>query len=56
MTKDCDIEKNIDNKKILSKLQEKGVRSLKNLFLIQIAHLNQVQSATQSSKTSEQTI
>ena len=53
MTKGCDIKKIQILKKILSKLYKEGVPTLKNWFLFEIGHLNQIQSGLQSSKMSE---
>ena len=46
MTKGCDIENNIDIKENPVQVAKKVVLSLKNWFLIQKAHLNQIQSTS----------
>ena len=50
MTKDCDIENNTYTKENHVEVWKKGAWSLKKWVLIQIAHLNQMQSASHNSK------
>ena len=53
MNKDCDIKNNIDVNENPVQVAKKRRSICQKMFLIQIVHLNQTQSASQNSKKSE---